>query len=94
VKVLGIVPPVPDRPTSPPASTGAAAGSASCSSGSSRRARFTVPLATWLCTSTPPGITTMPDASSRGADAGRLSTMRPSSMQTSRTSPDTPLAGS
>ncbi len=44
--------------------------------------------------STPPGITTMPEASRRGADAGRSATMRSPSMQMSRTSPETPLAGS
>ena len=44
--------------------------------------------------STPPAITIIPRASSVGAPSGRLATIRPSSMQTSRTSPSMPLAGS
>jgi hypothetical protein len=44
--------------------------------------------------STPPGITTMPRASIRGASAGSASTTLPLLRQTSRTSPATPLAGS
>ena len=43
---------------------------------------------------TPPGITTMPRASIRGAWAGTSSTTLPPSRQTSRSSPATPLAGS
>ena len=76
------------------AARAAATGSAACSSGISRRAWLQLELAKWEWMSTPPGITTMPRASSVGAPAGRLSTMRPSSMQTSRISPSTPLAGS
>src|SRR5438093_5500550 len=44
--------------------------------------------------STPPGITTMPAASMRFASGGASAAILPSRMQTSRTSPSTPLAGS
>jgi hypothetical protein len=44
--------------------------------------------------STPPGMTTMPWASIRRASGGTSATTLPSWMQTSRTTPSTPFAGS
>ena len=50
---------------------GAGAGSAACSSGMSRRAWLQLELAKWEWMSTPPGMTTIPRASSVGAPAGQ-----------------------
>ena len=83
------MPPVPERVSAVRSTT-----SARCSSGASLRAALTAGPAMWEWMSTPPGITTMPLASMRGACAGRSSTTLPPSRQTSRTSPSIPLAGS
>jgi hypothetical protein len=88
-KVDGTVPPVPERVIAVRSST-----SAWCSSGVSLRAALIFGPAMWEWMSTPPGITTMPRASMRGACEGSSSTTLPPSRQTSRTSPSTPLAGS
>src|SRR5438477_508198 len=53
--VLGTVPPLPERAPAPSSSRGAGTGSLACSSGSNRRAWFTLDPATCAWMSTPPG---------------------------------------
>ena len=73
-------------------------------SGTSPRAKFSAPPATCVCTSTPPGNTTMPVASIvlppsplRGSGEPRAftsGTIFPPAMQMSLTTPSIPFAGS